>query len=238
MSWFRRFLGLTLVILPVQIATAAAPAPAHDWSKVTTRSPNGAFVWGNPAARVRIVEYLSLTCPHCAHFEGEAIAPLSAKYIRTGLASYEVRHALRDGFDFAGSLLARCDGPEHFFEVLPKVFADQINWFSRAEAWSQIEQADGLPPEQLLPKLARGAGFDSVFGMTQAKMDACIANPAEQKLITAQANEAWHLPGMKGTPAFMVNGTLRSDIGSWADLDAAVTAALHPNPSPRKTVRK
>jgi len=237
LSPFRRLLTLALLFLPIQL-TAAAAVPARDWSQVATRRPSGAFVLGNPAARVQLVEYLSLTCPHCAHFEGEAIAPLTAKYIRTGLVNYEVRHALRDGFDFAGSLLARCDGPQNFFAVLPKVYAQQLDWFSRAQAWSQIERADGLPPDQLLPKAARGAGFDRVFGMTPAKMDACIANRTEQQVLTAQANEAWHHPGMNGTPAFLINGTLRDEISTWASLDAALAAALHPQSSPRKTVRK
>jgi protein-disulfide isomerase len=223
-----------LLVLPTQLAAA----PAQDWSRTAVRTPSGAFVQGNPAARVKLVEYLSLTCPHCALFEGEGIPPLTAKYIRTGLVSYEVRHALRDGFDFAGSMLARCDGPQHFFAVLPKVYAQQTVWFGRAQAWSQVEQADGLAPDQLLPKLARGAGFDAVFGMTTARLDACLASHDEQKLLTDMASAAWRLPAFPGTPAFAINGTLRADIRTWADLDAALAAALHLRSSPRKTARK
>ena len=226
-----------VALLPLQIA-AAPVAPSQDWSAVANRLPSGGFVLGKPDARVRVVEYLSLTCPHCAHFEGEAIPPLTAKYIRPGLANYEIRHALRDTFDFGGSLLARCDGPQAFFATMPKVFAQQDTWFTRAQAWSQVEQADGLPADQLLDKTARGAGFDSVFAMPLARMDACLANKGEQALLTAQASEAWHRPEFPGTPAFMINGVLRSDVRSWADLDGAIAAALHPHPSPRKSVRK
>jgi protein-disulfide isomerase len=229
--------ALFVAILPFQLAAAPVVA-SQDWSAVANRLPSGAFVLGKPDARVRVVEYLSLTCPHCAHFEGEAIAPLTAKYIRPGLASYEVRHALRDTFDFAGSLLARCDGPQAFFAVMPNVFAQQDAWFTRAQAWSQVEQADGLPADQLLAKSARGAGFDRIFAMPLARMDACLASKSEQDLLTAQANEAWHRPQFPGTPAFMINGVLRSDIRTWADLDRAIAGALHPYPSPRKSVRK
>ncbi|HMI20698.1 MAG TPA: thioredoxin domain-containing protein [Sphingomonas sp.] len=247
MTRFRCWLAaLFVAIIPLQLAAAPvrkhapahAAAPAQDWSAVANRTPSGAFVWGKPDARVRVVEYLSLTCPHCAHFEGEAIPPLTAKYIRPGLANYEIRHALRDTFDFAGSLLARCDGPRAFFAVMPKVFAQQDVWFTRAQSWSQVEQADGMPADQLLDKSARGAGFDSVFAMPLAKMDACLANKSEQALLTAQASEAWHRPEFPGTPAFMINGVLRSDVRSWADLDGAIAVALHPHPSPRKSVRK
>lgn len=237
-------LALLIAILPVQIAAApvhkAAPvrAPSRDWSTVATRLPSGAFLWGNPDAKVHLVEYLSLTCPHCAHFEGEAIPPFTAKYLRPGLVNYEVRHALRDGFDFAGSILARCDGPESFFVTLPKVFAQQDVWFARAQGWSKIESAEGQTPDQLLPKMAHGAGFEGVYGMTPAKIDSCLANHAEQDLVSAQANEAWRKPGFQGTPTFVINDQTRSEIRAWPDLDAALAAALHPSSPPRKTARR
>jgi len=226
----RALLALLLSILPVQIASAAAPA--RDWSKVAQRAPSGAFVLGNPAAPVRLIEYASMTCPHCAHFEAEGIGPLTAKYIRPGLVSYEVRHALRDAYDYTASLLARCDGPQPFFATVPKVYARQDEWIARAGTWAQTAQTEGETPDQLFPKLARGAGFDGLFGMTPARMDACIANQAERKLLEAQADEAWHHPGMTGTPAFMINGELKPDIGGWADLDAALGRALHARPAP------
>lgn len=244
----RRFVfALLVAALPVQLsaapahkAPAKAPvrAPSRDWSQVATRLPSGAFLLGNPDARVHLVEYLSLTCPHCAHVEAEAIPPFTAKYLRPGLVSYEVRHALRDGFDYAGSMLARCNGPQAFFNTLPKVFAQQAGWFARAQAWSKIESAEGQAPDQLLPKLAHGAGFDAVFGMTQDKIDSCLANKTEQDLLSAQANEAWRKPGFQGTPTFMINDVLQSNIMDWHSLDVVLATALHSNSSPRKTARR
>jgi len=243
-------LAALAALLPAQLPAAPAHKPVHrpaapvtraatkDWSQVATRLPSGAFLWGNPDAKVHLVEYLSLTCPHCAHFENEAIPPFVAKYLRPGLVSYEVRHALRDGFDYAGSILARCDGPQAFFVTLPKVFAQQDVWFSRAQAWSKIESAEGQAPDQLLPKLARGAGFGGVFGMTDAKLDSCLANHDEQQLLSAQASEAWRKPGFPGTPAFMINDQPKPEIGDWHALDVSLAAALHLTPSPRKTGRR
>ncbi|WP_294390934.1 thioredoxin domain-containing protein [uncultured Sphingomonas sp.] len=217
-------------VLAASIATSAVAAP-QDWSKVTNRTPAGAFVQGNPDARVNLVEYLSLTCPHCAKLEGEAILPLTAKYIRTGQVSYEVRHALRDGFDFAASMVARCDGPQSFFAVAPLLYGQQQAWMGRAATWSQSAEApkEQLPPDRLLPLLAVGAGFDQVLaarGYTQAKVRACTVNPAEQKVLIAQADEAWKRPNFPGTPTFLINGTMTPGITSWADLDRALSAAL------------
>src|SRR6478735_1491986 len=108
----RRFI---LGLMAFLFAAPLAAAPVADWSKVAVRKADGSFVQGNPDAKLKLVEYLSFTCPHCAHFEHEAIGPLTAKYIRTGLVSYEVRHAVRDGYDLAATLLARCSGPGPFF---------------------------------------------------------------------------------------------------------------------------
>jgi protein-disulfide isomerase len=227
-SLVRRIVA-AFALLMVALAPAAA-APTRDWSKVAVRTPAGAFLQGNPAARVKLVEYFSLTCPHCAKFEGEAIAPLTAKYIRTGLVSYEVRHALRDGFDFTASMLARCGGPASFFTVTPTLFAQQEAWMARAAKWSQQSAPKNeLPPEQLLPLLAAGAGFDTMFaarGYTPDRVRSCVVNPAEQKILIAQADEAWKRPNFPGTPAFLINGTLTPGIATWAELDAALSAAL------------
>lgn len=228
MNLLRRAACLTLLLLAV--APAGAATPSRDWTRVAMRTPAGAFVQGNPAAKVKLVEYLSLTCPHCAKLEGEAIAPLTAKYIRTGLVSYEVRHALRDGYDFAGSLIARCNGPAGFFAMMPVIFAQQEAWMKRAATWSETAAPkDDLPPAQLLPLVAGGAGFDTMFaahGLPPAKAKACAGDLAEQKVLTAQAEEAWKRPNFPGTPAFLINGTLASGVASWAELDGALAAAL------------
>lgn len=208
----------------------AGAAPTRDWSTVTARKADGAFVQGNPDARVKLVEYLSLTCPHCAHFEDEGIAPLTAKYIRTGLVSYEVRHALRDAFDFAASVLTRCDGPSSFFATAPVVFADQNQWMARAAKWAQTApDAKDVPPEKLLAMVAKGAGLPELLaphGLTAAKADQCLADATERDQLTKMASAAWKLPDFPGTPAFFINGKRQDGVTTWAELDKKLAAAL------------
>lgn len=215
--------ALALAATPV---TAAAPV-ARDWSQVAARKPDGAFVLGNPAAPVKLVEYLSLTCPHCAKMEAEAIGPLVQKYVKPGLVSYEVRHALRDGFDFSATILARCGGPRAFFAAAPPLYAAQDAWFPRAAKWSETAPKD-LPPDKLMPAAAHGAGFDTFFaarGLPPARQAACFADANERKLLADMASDAWNKPGFPGTPAFLVDGTL-FNAGSWAELDGKLAAAL------------
>lgn len=221
----RRFLILILALLCIAPATAAT-----DWSKVANRKPDGAFIAGNPDAKVKLVEFLSLTCPHCAVFEGEAIAPLTAKYIRTGLVSYEVRHALRDVFDLSASLIVRCDGPAGFFAAAPALYAAQDKWMARAMEWSKTApDAKGVPQEKLLQMVAQGAGFDQFFaarGQPAAKTNACLVDAKERDVLVAMANDAWHRPSFPGTPAFLINGVLQKDLATWADLDQRLGSAL------------
>ncbi len=221
----RRFLILLMALLCMAPATAAT-----DWTKTAARKPDGAFILGNPNAKVKLVEFLSLTCPHCAVFEAEAIPPFTAKYVKAGLVSYEVRHALRDGFDYSASLLARCDGPAAFFAAAPVLYAKQEEWLGRASEWSKTApDAEKTPQDQMLQAMAQGAGLDQFFaarGLTAARANACLVNHGEQQALVAMANDAWHRPNFPGTPAFLINGVLQQDLASWAELDKRLGAAL------------
>jgi hypothetical protein len=236
----RRFLTIFMALLMAVPALAAAQTT--DWSKVTNRNPDGAFVQGNPDAKVKLVEFFSLTCPHCAKFEGEAIAPLTAKYIKTGLVSYETRHALRDVFDLSASLLARCDGPGAFFTSVPTLFATQDTWMTRAAEWAKTApDSKTTPQDKLLQMVAQGAGLTSFFtarGLTEAKANACLANGTDREILVGMANNAWHRPNFPGTPAFTINGTLQQDLSTWTDLDGRLAAALKLQPTSFKAPRK
>jgi protein-disulfide isomerase len=220
---------IALAMLFALPATAGAAA-TQDWSTVTTRKADGAFVQGNPDARVKLVEYLSLTCPHCAHFEDEGIAPLTAKYISTGLVSYEVRHALRDAFDFAASVLTRCNGPASFFATAPIMFAKQDEWMAHAAKWAQTApDAKSVPPEKLLTMVANGAGLPELLaphGLTAAKADQCLNDAAARDQLTKMASEAWKRPNFPGTPTFLINGAQQDGVTTWAELDKRLAAAL------------
>lgn len=224
----RRLAAAFALLLMVPAALPAAPP--RDWSRVAARKADGAFVEGNPNARVKLVEYLSFTCPHCALLEGAAIPPLTAKYIRPGLVSYEVRHALRDGYDLTAALLARCNGPHAFFRMAPVVYAAQRDWEQRADAWSQsAHPPEGTPPDKLLPMMAHGSGLDTLFaahGLLPAKGAACLTAEPDRKLLAAMADEAWNRPGFPGTPAFLINGMPADGIASWGQLDQSLAAAL------------
>lgn len=205
----------------------AAPHAAHaDWVATITRTPAGAYVLGNPAAKVRIVEYLSYTCSHCAAFDAEGGPALRATYIATGHVSLEVRHAIRDPFDTAAAMLARCD-PSRFFAISHAIFARQAVWLGRAAGYA----APVPPPASdaaALAAVARFTGLDAIAaeqGLAPARQGACLAAKPELDRLGAMRQEAWTTRGIDGTPAFFVNGV---DAGttSWSQLEPRIVAAL------------
>ena len=178
---------------------------------------------------MKLVEFLSFTCPHCAHFESTAGA-LGPKYIKTGLVSYEVRIAIRDGFDLLAATLSRCAGPRAFFAVKPAVYAAQGDWEQKASDWAATApDLSKLSEGEAGKAAAKGSGLDVFFakhGLTPARANLCLADAAEQKLLSDRGNEIWNMPGFPGTPAFSINGEMTAPIGEWPDLDKALAAAV------------
>ena len=212
-------LSAGIVVAAAAVALAAA-APTTDWTRRVTQTPQGAFVLGNPAAKTRLVEYVSYTCDHCAHFAGESTVPLKTDYVASGKTAIEVRHALRDPIDFAATLLARCTGPSRFFAAHEKLFATQAQWFERGGRYVQANQAtlQKAAPADRLKMLAKGAGLGAVVGLDDAKANACIADAAAHKPVLAMAEEAWAARKIPGTPYFMINGAGVDGVASWAAL--------------------
>jgi len=222
--------GPAAAAAPKAAAAKTAPQP-RDWSQVVTMTPQGAYVLGNPMAKLRIVEYLSMTCTHCAHFTGESLKPLTDNYVRKGLVSVEVRHAIRDSLDVAATLLARCGGAKPFFGNMEALLAGQEGWMRDAIAFQDKDAGASakLPLPQALAAFAHGAGLDRIIatrGIPAARANACLANKTEQDRLVAMAQEAWSTRGIPGTPSFLLNGTLASGASSWAALEPKIQEAL------------
>lgn len=92
------------------IAAVAAPA-GTSWSETVAETPEGNFVMGNPAAKLKLVEYGSFTCSHCRDFAHESSEELKAM-VDSGKISYEFRVYVRDPIDITTALLARCGGKD------------------------------------------------------------------------------------------------------------------------------
>ncbi|MFS0737275.1 thioredoxin domain-containing protein [Sphingomonas sp. 1P06PA] len=220
-----------LAAVPLAIAPPAVVAQApRDWTRTVTRTPAGAFVMGNPQARVKLVEYLSLTCSHCAHFAETGLPALKRDYIAKGMVSLEVRHAVRDGYDLSASLLARCDGGPRYFPTADAIFARQGDWLKRA---SEAAPPSGRPTPETIGNFttafASAAGLDALMrarGMPAARVQACLTNKAEIDRLSAMTDDAWKVRKLQGTPAFLINGKTAEGAFDWTALEPQLKAAL------------
>lgn len=223
--------ALTMLLPGALPAAAPARARAHDWTRTVTVTPAGAYVLGNPGARVKLVEYASLTCPHCGHFDLEGLPQLKSRYIAPGLVSLEIRHALRDPADLAASLLARCAGPHHFFPAVDIIFSHQEDWVSKAGAYEEANLAalKAMPREKAVAALAEHSGLIPLLapqGITPARAKACLADKKAEKLLADMTSEAFGKRKIEGTPSFLLNGALLADTFGWEALEPKVQAAL------------
>ena len=92
-------------------------------------------------AKVKLIEYGSLACPHCRHFEETGYKPLVQGYVRPGHVSYEFRNLLLNAPDISVSLLAHCAGPAKFFPMAQVVYATQPQWFEKVYGLARLRRA-------------------------------------------------------------------------------------------------
>lgn len=221
----RTALALLLASLAAAGPAAAQPrraAAAVDWSRTVVATQEGGFRMGNPNARVKLVEYGSLTCGHCAAFARQGMTTLVGTWVKSGKVSYEYRNFILNGLDVAASLVARCGGPARFFPVADKLYATQPQWMGRLSALTAAQKAqlNALPEAQRLGRLAETVGLTGLaaqHGIAPVQAKRCLADPAALDRLGKMA-EAAGAQGVQGTPTFFLNG---ANIGThtWATLE-------------------
>lgn len=206
----------------LQAPLPQVPAPNNgDWTEVVSQTPEGGFVMGNPAAPVKLIEYASITCPHCRAFSEEGSARLRDVYVRSGQVSYEFRNFVLNSLDAAASVVTRCQGPSAFFRLTEQLYATQDTWIHNVSQ-EEEQQVSQLPEDQQVGAWIRAAELDTFFrqrGVPEARLAQCIGNRQElQRLATIREQGAQQFQ-VPGTPAFIINGRLLQDVASWQQLE-------------------
>jgi protein-disulfide isomerase len=211
------------------IAAAALPlavmAPAYaagkNWLGTTAVTQGGHRV-GNPAAKTKLMEFVSYTCPHCGHFFKEADGAIKLTLIQPGKASVEIRHLIRDPVDYAAVVLSECGDPKRFFARHDMFFAEQDTWLGKLRETTRAQQErwyTGTIPERV--RAAAGdAGFYAMMetqGVSRAQADACFNDTGKVQALFDQSKAAADKYGVNSTPSFVVNGKT-VDAHSWGEL--------------------
>lgn len=149
------------------------------------------MVMGDDKAPVTIIEYASMTCPHCAHFQETTFPELKKRYIDTGKVRYIFREFPLDNLAAAAFMLARCAGADDknkYFALVDTLFRQQRQW--------AVEKP--IPP---LMAIAKQVGF------TEQSFQACLANQKMLDGIESVRQRAIKEFKVQSTPTFFINGT-------------------------------
>ena len=178
------FLTAFAVSFPAAAQSPQSPAGAASLLAATPQDR----VFGQTDAPITIVEYASLTCPHCANFHKDVLPNLTQKWIDTGKAKLVMRPFPLDEPALRAEMLARCVAPERYYPVIDTLFVTQDNWaFSR-------DWRGGLE------RIARLAG------VSKKDYEACLANKGlEDQIVQSRLIAATQLD-VNATPTFFVNG--------------------------------
>jgi protein-disulfide isomerase len=180
--------GFFAVHAQAQTAPAAADPRLQD------------MVLGKADAPITIVEYASLTCPHCAAFHAEVLPALKTEYIDTGKAKLIFRDFPLDQLAFAGAVLARCGGPEKYYTFLNVLFAQQRQW------------AGSQDPKGALVQIGR------LGGVSSDQFEKCLQDKPMGDYILNSRLEGNQKHGVNSTPTLIINGKAESGVPSIADL--------------------
>jgi protein-disulfide isomerase len=173
------------------LGTFGGPAWAQTFSvlELEAKGPLDDIPLGSESAPVTVIEYASMTCPHCAAFEVGVFPKLKEKYIDTGKVRFIMRLFPTQPVQLSAAayMLARCGGADKFYPLIETLFQQQQKWVVQ----------NPIPP---LFAIARQAGF------TQQSFDACI----NDKVLLNKIQQVWNTASSKfqvdSTPTFFING--------------------------------
>jgi protein-disulfide isomerase len=178
---------LSAVALVAHAADAPAPDRTIDMAKILAPGSLPELTMGDPGG-VPVIEYGSLTCPHCAVFSRETFPQLKKDYIDTGKVRFIFREFSRNPLDVAAFVLARCVGDDKAYAAIELLFSQQ-------DKWAFVNQ----PLEPLIASM-RAAG------LTHDQAMACLKDQSKVDAIAAIGKRASDEVKVTGTPTFIIDG--------------------------------
>ena len=200
----RHFLAAPILVLGALTLSAAA---APGWNFTVTQNPDGSHILGNPKAKVKLTDYVSYTCSHCAHFHAQILPDLKKKWIDTGKVKLVYRDFPLDQVAVKAAQIAECAGKDKYFGVLDIIFRSQPQW------------ATGADPLAELAKPLR------IAGLGEAEIKACLANDAMMAPVLNDYRSGEAL-GVSATPTLFIGGQLYRGSRSVEDIDGAISKVI------------
>lgn len=155
------------------------------------------MIQGDENAPITVVEYASLTCPHCASFHQEAYKKLKENYIDTGKIRFEFREVYFDKYGIWASMIARCTGPDRYFGVIDLMLSTQRTWARAGDDMSIIGE---------LSKIGRLAG------LPDEQLQSCLQDAGKLRALVAWYQENATRDGIRSTPTFLIDGDVHKNM--------------------------
>lgn len=213
----RNAIGLGLGALAAATGGLANFGLASDAHAQAEKSDDGGMavdvktenIMGEPNAPVTIIEYSSMTCPHCATYHRVTMPGLTEKYIKTGKVRYVIREFPLDRIAFAAAALARCAGPEKYFPFITALYKQQDTW----------ARGPGSPVPRLF-KMAKQAGF------SEESFNSCMRNKEVVSHIEKSLENGKTRYNVRSTPTLFVNGKKLEKGNSLGEIEKAMAPYL------------
>jgi len=215
---------------PVTTGTAlnkVAPPPGQAWTDVVSVTPDGGYLMGNPNAPIKLIEFASLTCPHCAEFAEKGLPHLRDEYVAHGTVSLEFRNFVRDPYDTTMAMLVRCGAPESFFALTEQVFTNQKALFEQLQPVGPQLQAANLPPSDMFKAIGERGGLTDFFaarGIAKDQAAQCLGKVDTATKLADGTSKAGETFNVTGTPTFIVNGR-NVEVATWESLEPILKQA-------------
>ncbi|NTE85629.1 DsbA family protein [Agrobacterium rubi] len=211
--------GIALAAVAAALPFALTPGSAFaqtlpessgdvDMTAVMKPGPLPDRALGDPNAPVKIVEYMSMTCPHCAHFHNTTFDEIKKKYIDTGKVYFVIREFPFDPRAAAAFMLARCAPEQQYYPFISMLFKQQQSWATAQDARAALLQ---------MSKLA---------GFSQETFEACLTNQKLLDDVNATMQRGATEFGVNSTPTFIVNGKRYAGDMSVENMSALVDSLL------------
>lgn len=150
----------------------------------------GDIIYGDPSARVELIEYGSLTCPHCASFSAEVLPRLQEDFIEDGKIRFVFRNFVRDRYDLAAAVASRCLASEDATKrTLKALFAEQADWLQAQNPFAAIAEIAGRE------------------GLGQEEFSSCLSEQSVRKHIVEMTQNGARLYDIKSIPTLVLNGS-------------------------------
>jgi len=198
---------------------AAGPTPPIDKAtyvppraELMAPGPLGERVLGKPNAPVTVIEYVSLTCPHCANFHKTVFPLVKKKYIDTGKVRFIVREFPIGRPSGNAAIANRCAPEDKYFYLLGQFLSRQREWVSQ-----------DVRPDAIYA-VAKSSG------MTRETFDKCLSNQTIIDGLT-EVKQRGRQFGVIGTPTFFINGRKAQGVVTFEEIKAMIEQAPAPSPS-------